>query len=45
MEINIKNNLDDITYKSELTPTPIMNLPGGLSQLVWGLIRTATYVH
>ena len=45
MELKIKNNADDITYKSELTPTPIINLPSSLVKLVWGLIRTATYVR
>ncbi len=45
MEINIKNNVDDITYRSELISIPIVYLPSGLGKLVWGLIRTATYVN
>jgi len=37
--ILIENNFCDITYKSELTPTPIAQLAFAKLQLVWGLIR------
>jgi len=37
MEIYTHYNVSDITYKSELTPTPIAYLAYAILQLVWGL--------
>ena len=37
MELYIKNSLNDITYKAEFTPTPIVLSHRLNSQLVWGL--------
>ena len=37
--------IGDITYISELTPTPIGKKALLTSQLVWGLIRAESYVH
>jgi hypothetical protein len=31
MEQNVKNNLSDITYQSELSPAPLLNSSGGLN--------------
>jgi len=36
MENNIRY-VSDITYKSELTPTPIGKVDFAIAQLVWGL--------
>ena len=41
MELYIKDDLSDISYQSELTPTPIGMIGFAIDQLVWGLIRPA----
>lgn len=43
MEPYSETFVGDITYKPELTPTPIGKKRVSLYQLVWGLIRPTTY--